>query len=98
MNNKPRGMRQILSIGILVFLLVFPILAQQDPNPDSPIPVLISEPESNRALAMFPENFSRANMFSDTKQRNFAGFENRAFCTNLDLMEGEECRCFSHQC
>ena len=93
-NGNPRLRWRILSASLLVFLSVFPILAQQDPNPDSPTPVLISEPDSTRALAM---------PISDSLRGNGSGLKSRAFMpdskvvlyvTNLDLMENEGASAF----
>lgn len=87
-NRKPRLGWQILSAGVLTFLLVFPILAQ-DPNPDSPTPILISEADSTRALVSSAENLSAV------KGRAFARNSKAVlFVTNLDLMEGEGANAF----
>ena len=87
-NRKPRLTRRILSAGLLTFLLVFPILAQ-DPNPDSPTPILMSEANSTRAPATTSENLSAV------KGRTFLpGSKAVLFVTNLDLMEGESANAF----
>ncbi len=87
-SRKPHWMRQIFGAGFLTFLLVFPILAQ-DPNPDSPTPILMSEPDSTRALVSSAENLSAV------KGRAFAPNSKAVlFVTNLDLMEGEGANAF----
>ncbi|MGI8638378.1 MAG: DUF1800 domain-containing protein [Pyrinomonadaceae bacterium] len=92
-NRKPRLVWQILSASFLAFLLVFPILAQ-DPNPDSPTPILISEPNSTRALATPADNFLRGNV-SEIQSRAFLPNSKIVlFVTNLDLMEDEGANAF----
>ena len=89
MNRKPRVMWQILSASFLVFLLVFPILAQQDPNPDSPTPVLISEPDSTRALTASADDLSSGNSLGGKSRKVSPNSKVVLYVTNLDLMEGE---------
>ena len=55
MSRKSRLWCQIFSVGLMVFLFASPALAEDDPNPDSPTPVLISETDSLRALANAPD-------------------------------------------
>ncbi len=87
-NRKPRLLWQIFGAGFFTFLLVFPILAQ-DPNPDSPTPILLSEPDSTRALVSSAENLSAV------KGRAFASNSKAVlFVTNLDLMEDEGANAF----
>jgi len=92
-NRKPRLVWQILSASFLAFLLVFPILAQ-DPNPDSPTPILISEPDSTRALAMSADNFSRENVPEIGGRAFSPNSKVVLFVTNLDLTEGEGTNAF----
>ncbi|MEO8072792.1 MAG: DUF1800 domain-containing protein [Acidobacteriota bacterium] len=92
-NRKTRLKRQILSAGFLVFLLAFPILAQ-DPNPDSPTPILISEPNSTRALVT-PNGNSRRGNVSEIQSGTFLPNSKVVFfVTNLDLMDGEGANAF----
>ncbi len=72
-NRKPRLVWQILSARFLTFLLVFPILAQ-DPNPDSPTPILISEPDSTRALVDVSRKF-----FGRQRQRRLCRIQKSCF-------------------
>jgi uncharacterized protein (DUF1800 family) len=81
---------RILCCCAVVFLFAFPILAQEDDtDPNSPTPILLSEVDSNRALAVEQNTFGR---------RNLAKIETRAFLpetdivlfvTNLELMKEE---------
>ena len=56
---------KFLSAGLAVFLLFFQGLAQDvdDPNPDSPTPVLLSAPDSTRALTALPPRMTRGTRF-----------------------------------
>jgi uncharacterized protein (DUF1800 family) len=88
---------KVLSVGLAVFLLFFPVWAQQeeDPNPDSPTPVLLSEADSTSALTALPA--------TKIKRSNQLRFQNRAFAlnstvtlyvTNIELMKGEGANAF----
>ena len=86
---------KFLGVIFAVFLLCFPVLAQEeDPNPDSPTPVLLSEAESTRALTALPVKFKRGAQLK---------FQNRAFAldsvvtlyvTNIELMKDEGASAF----
>ncbi len=92
--KKPCFLSQILSVSFVIFLLVFPILAQIDPDPDSPTPVLMSEPNSTRALATTTAKFPRQDL-SKIKSRVFnPNSKIVLFVTNLDLMHGEGANAF----
>ena len=93
--RKSRFLWQILGVGLLVFLLTFSSLAQEDdPNPDSPTPVLLSETGSHRALAALPDADGRTNS-SKTKSGAFSvNSKVLLFVTNLDLMQDEGANAF----
>ena len=94
LSKKPRFLWQILSVSCVVFLLVFPTLAQVDPDPDSPTPILLSESNSTRALATTAANLSRQNL-SKMKSRVFSpDMKIVLFVTNLDLMPDEGANAF----
>ncbi|HVE58920.1 MAG TPA: DUF1800 family protein, partial [Pyrinomonadaceae bacterium] len=89
-------MIKVLSASFALFLLFFPVIAQEDdPNPDSPTPVLLSEADSTRALTEI----------STTKVRrsNQLRFQNKAFSldsqavlyvANIELMKDEGANAF----
>ena len=96
-NRKSCLALKVLSTGVAIFLLFFPVLAQEetDPNPDSPTPILLSEPASTRALTELPN--------LRIKRGNQIKFQSKAFSldsvitlyvTNLDLMKGEGANAF----
>ncbi len=91
---------QIAGVSCVIFLLAFSGLAQTDPNPDSPTPVLISENDSLRALTSLP-NFSGNSI--GLGKRRLPGVKSTGFApnsrvtiyvTNLELMPGEDASAF----
>jgi uncharacterized protein (DUF1800 family) len=85
----------IFSAFFVIALLVFPVLAETDPNPDSPSPVLISQPDSTRALVVAADAW-RGNLPKPSNQSFSYGEGNRIklFVTNIDLLEGEGANAF----
>jgi hypothetical protein len=78
-------------IGI-AFLLFFPVLAQdEDPNPDSPTPVLLSEPDSTRAMTQAARLKTRRGKQLRFPNEAFAlGSEMRRFyVSNVELLKDE---------
>ena len=86
---------KVLSASFAIFLLAFPVLAQEvDPDPDSPTPVLLSEPETTRALTAIPTKIKRVNQLKN-QDKAFALEQNvTIYVTNLDLMKGEGSNAF----
>ncbi|MDQ6787735.1 MAG: DUF1800 domain-containing protein [Acidobacteriota bacterium] len=92
--KNSRLLRQILSAGFVFFLLVFTVLAEDDPNPDSPTPILLSQPNSTRALAVSADEWQSANL-TRIKPRAFSTDSKiTLFITNLSLMSGEQANAF----
>jgi len=90
LNRKSRRSWQILSAIFLTFLLSFVALAETDPNPDSPTPILISESnESLRALTAPAERLGRM-YASKIKSRAFMPNSKVVlYATNLDFLADE---------
>ena len=86
--KKPCFLRRILSVSFVVFLLIFPTLAQ-DPDPDSPTPILLSESNSTRALATAASKFPRQNLSKVQSGVFSPNSKIVLYVTNLDLMPGE---------
>ncbi len=90
---------QISGAFFAIALLIFPVLAdaaESDPNPDSPTPVLISQPDSTRALAVAADAW-RGNLPKSSTGGAFAyGADSRIrlFVTNIELMNGEGANAF----
>jgi uncharacterized protein (DUF1800 family) len=88
---------KVLSAGLTVFLLFFPVLAQEeDPNPDSPTPVLLSEAESTRALTALPT--TKVKRGSQIRFQGGSAFSLDSlvtlYVTNIELMKGEGASAF----
>ncbi len=80
--------------GFAIFLLVFPVLAQDDPNPDSPTPVLISETASTRALTTAPNTEKRGRL-SKLQTGAFSPDSTVVlYVTNIELLKGEDASAF----
>ena len=91
---------RIFGASLVIALLVFPVFtaaaAETDPNPDSPSPVLISHPDSTRALAVSADAW-RGNLPKASTGGVFAyGADSRIklFVTNIDLISGEGANAF----
>ncbi len=93
-SQRERFLRHILSIGFVFFLLAFSVSAQDDSDTDSPSPVLLSQPNPTRALAVSANNPERVRL---TKIRNRAfpaGSKILLFVTGVSLMPGEDASAF----
>jgi len=90
MNRNSRLWWQILSASFVIFLLSFVAMAETDPNPDSPTPVLISESkDSLRALATSPDRLGRTNL-SSLKSRAFMPNSRVVlYATNFEFLADE---------
>ncbi|HMO82328.1 MAG TPA: DUF1800 domain-containing protein [Pyrinomonadaceae bacterium] len=79
---------------LLSLFLVVAGFAQADPDPNSPVPILLSLDDSTRALADYPGGVSRTTRrtLSDTSfPRNS---KINLYVTNIDLMDGEGANAF----
>ncbi len=87
-------LRQYFYLVSIMLMLAFPVFSQTEPNPNSPTPILVSQPDSTRALAV-------------SAGRTIGGKNNRLntdvfdyyskvilYVTNLDLSEGEDAGAF----
>lgn len=87
-NRQLRLFKFISSVGLLMILSVSLVFADFDPNPNSPLPILISQPDSIRALTNAPsESLKRGKL---ALRRGFAlDSVINLYAANLDLMKGE---------
>ncbi len=87
---------KFLSAGLAVFLLFFPVLAQDvdDPNPDSPTPVLLSAPDSTRALTALPSKMTRGSRFKSEPTAFALDSQITLYVTNVELMKDEGASAF----
>lgn len=89
MSRKLRFLLQVLCTGLVIFLLVFPAFAEEDADPNSPTPILLSEPASARALAA-DESKSLRGGLPKPQTRAFGLYQKvMLFVTNVNLMDGE---------
>ena len=91
----PRFIRHIFSAFFVIALSALPALSETDPNPDSPTPVLISQPDSTRALAVSADAW-RGNLPKPSAGAFTYGADSRIriFVTNVELMNGEGANAF----
>ena len=89
---KSHALLRIGSLSLCILLSLIVASAQEDLDPNSPTPVLLSENDSTRALAQ-PVGKSRT--ASRLSSRAFAPNQKiELFVTNIDLMDGEGANSF----
>lgn len=87
-------------LGTLIMLLAsivfsLPVFAQEeDPNPDSPTPVLLSEPDSTRALTSLPVKSRRGEQIRGASAAFGVGSKVTLYVTNVELMKDEGANAF----
>jgi uncharacterized protein (DUF1800 family) len=75
---------------LLVVFSAIPALAQTDPNPNSPTPVLLSASDSSRVLAISGSTKKMRGVPKESSSDRFAtGSKVVLFVTNVELMDGE---------
>jgi uncharacterized protein (DUF1800 family) len=87
---------RIFGAFFVIALLALPAFSEEiDPNPDSPSPVLISQPDSTRALATSADNW-RGTLPKPSNGVFAYGADSRIklFITNVELMNGEGANAF----
>jgi len=92
---KPKHLKKILSTLFISLLLFLPILAESDPDPNSPTPVLLSAPDSTRALASSETDKSARDGLPRTHDLAL-DLNSRVllYVTNVQLMNGEGATAF----
>ena len=96
MNRKFLKKLQSLT-GILFFclLLIFPVLSQTDPNPNSPTPILLSATDSTRALVVRETGKSLKRRLPKAANNVFdLNSKIVLYVTNVELMGGEAAEAF----
>lgn len=100
---KPHSILRLLFAVSAVFLLTFSAAAEDDPNPDSPVPVLISQNNSIRALANqsglpMPNIKSVGNSIKNFGYEAETPFDYNSkiviYITNIALLSGEDANAF----
>lgn len=93
--RKSRMFVRFWSFCLAVLLLALPLLAQEtDPDPNSPTPVLLSESDSTRALAVEKGSLRRGGLAKVESRAFSLDSKIEIFVTNLDLMKGEGANAF----
>ncbi|HEX6127147.1 MAG TPA: DUF1800 family protein [Pyrinomonadaceae bacterium] len=74
---------------------VIPAFAGTDPNPNSPVPVLLTAPDSTHALATSPTNKAFPRSLPRMQRSSFELYSKIVvYVTNVDLMPGEDADAF----
>jgi uncharacterized protein (DUF1800 family) len=91
-----RFIGQIFGAFFVIALLALPVFtADIDPDPDSPTPVLISQPDSTRALAVWADTWrGTLPKPSNSVFAYGADYRIKLFITNVELMNGEGANAF----
>ncbi len=94
MNSKQlKNLQRILGVLFFIGAAVFPAFAEADPNPNSPVPVLLSAPDSIRALAIADK--SLRGVLPKAENNSFdLNAKIVLFVTNIELMTGEGANAF----
>jgi uncharacterized protein (DUF1800 family) len=97
MNRKHLKSLRLLCEALFVsFLLALPAFAQTDPNPNSPAPVLLTAPDSTRALAVRETTKSSGDLLTAAPPTDSFDLYSTAvlFVTGVELMSGEGASAF----
>ena len=93
-SRKSRIYMRILAAALAVFTATLTVAAQEDLNPNSPTPVLLSHAGTTRALAIPADSLGRVNISRAKGQAFASNAKIVLFLTNLDLMKGEGANAF----
>ncbi len=86
---------KVFIASLAMFLLALPVLAQEDPDPDSPTPILLSETASTRALTALPTTKLKRSSRLNAENQAFAlDSQVTLYVMNLDLMKEEGASAF----
>ncbi|HEX3100646.1 MAG TPA: DUF1800 family protein [Pyrinomonadaceae bacterium] len=90
-----RSMLRVLAAFVLISTFGLWVMAQDDPDPNSPTPILLSEFNSTRALAQNVKNGVRVPLTKIPSSQAFPpDSEVVIYLSDLDLMEGEGANAF----
>ncbi|MEO8043014.1 MAG: hypothetical protein ABI646_10415, partial [Acidobacteriota bacterium] len=84
---KSHVLLRMISVLVFVLLSLATVPAQEDPDPNSPTPILLSENDSTRALTA---SIGKSKTSTRSSARIFWPNQKvELFVTNIDLMDGE---------
>lgn len=93
-SGKSSFLRRFSSAAAAAFLFIVPLFAQIDPDPNSPVPVLLSLEDSTRAFSEPVTVLKRSTRRSLEQAAYLPNQKIRIFVTNIELMKGEEANAF----
>jgi uncharacterized protein (DUF1800 family) len=89
---KSHVLLRMISVSVFILLSLAIVPAQEDPDPNSPTPILLSENDSTRALT---STIGKSKTSSRSSARIFSPNQKvELFVTNIDLMDGEGANAF----
>src|SRR5437868_4720719 len=83
-----------ISTSVLVLVMFLSVTAQEDQDPNSPEPILLSEKDSTRALAVPIDKPFRSQKGRIASPTFFPNQKVEIYVTNVELMEGEGANAF----
>lgn len=93
LNRITRHLNFYSCVCFVIFLLITPSLAQSDPNPNSPSPVLLSEKDVSRALVI--DANAKVKGVPNAKSKAFKlNSKINLYISDVELMEGEGANAF----
>jgi uncharacterized protein (DUF1800 family) len=85
---------RILAASVAICAIAAVSFAQDDPDPNSPTPVLLSMNDSTRALVLKSRELGKISLLKVTPRAFAVNSKVAFFVTNLDLMKGEGANAF----
>lgn len=85
---------QISLALILSMFLSQSAIAQIDPDPNSPVPVLLAQKDSKRAILISADRFSSGDLYAFSEDSAAPNTEAFVFIRNISLMKGEGANAF----
>jgi uncharacterized protein (DUF1800 family) len=92
--NRPSKLWYSSLVLIATTILAIPAIAQSDPDPNSPAPVLLMQKDAKRVLAMQVPRFGAADPAGVSVEAFEPGTDIVVFATNLALMDSEGANAF----
>ncbi len=91
---KTHNILRIFTAALAVCLMVISALAQDDPDPNSPTPILLAGPDRTRVLAVPTRRIRLFDQGAASRQAFPPNSKITIYVRNVDLMEGEGANAF----